>query len=64
MTGSEERRSREESEDSARLEDPRKNGRKIQMPIADGIFVAESTAATHQVSLAAGMLRFIDRLSG
>ncbi|KYQ47178.1 Protein spitz [Trachymyrmex zeteki] len=34
------------------------------MPIADGILVAESTAATHHESLKAGMLRFIERLSG
>lgn len=71
MTEWEERRPRKGSEDSARLQDPRKNAGKTQMQIADGLSVAESTttttatmATTHHVSLAAGMLRLIDRLSG
>jgi len=67
--GMTEREERKECEDSARLVDPRKSARKIQMPIADGISVAESTtaataAATHHVSIPAGMSRFVDRLSG
>ncbi|KAL0116319.1 hypothetical protein PUN28_011264 [Cardiocondyla obscurior] len=70
MTEREETRPRKERiEDSARPEDLWRNGRKIQMPIADGISAAESTAATttttvHHVPLATGMSRFVDRLSG
>jgi hypothetical protein len=69
MTEWEERRPRKGSEDSARLQDPRKNAGKTQMQIADGLSVAESTttttmATTHHVSLAGGMLRLVDRLSG